>query len=62
MTLANDLSYGRDRHFNAASSFQIGVSRGLRTCSRGMLASVSQRWHLTCSQPIAAIEALTDRW
>jgi ribose transport system ATP-binding protein len=27
------------------------ASRGLRTCSSGMLASVSQRWHLTCSQP-----------
>jgi hypothetical protein len=40
-----------DRHFNAASSFQIGVSRGRRIASSGMLASVSQRWHLTCNQP-----------
>jgi integrase len=30
---------------------QIGVSRGRRIASSGMLASVSQRWHLTCSQP-----------
>jgi hypothetical protein len=35
-----------DRHFNAASSFQIGVSGG-RIASSGMLALVSQRWHLT---------------
>jgi hypothetical protein len=34
-----------DRHFSAASSFQIGVSRGRRTASSGMLALVSQRWH-----------------
>jgi hypothetical protein len=40
-----------DRHFSAASSFQIGVSRGRRTCSSGMLASVWQRRHLTWSQP-----------
>jgi hypothetical protein len=40
-----------DQHFSAASSFQISVSRGLRTCSSGMLASVSQRRHLTCNQP-----------
>jgi hypothetical protein len=35
-----------DRHFNAASSFQIGVSGG-RIASSGMLALVSQRWRLT---------------
>jgi hypothetical protein len=29
-----------DRHFNATSSFQIGVFRGRRTASSGMLASV----------------------
>jgi hypothetical protein len=45
------LPFLHERHFNAASSFQIGVSRGRRTASSGMLASVSQRWHLTCSQP-----------
>ena len=27
-----------DRHFNEASSFQIGVSQGRLTASRGMLA------------------------
>jgi hypothetical protein len=32
-----------DRHFSAASSFQIGVSRGRRIASSGMLALVSQR-------------------
>src|SRR6266404_826734 len=30
-----------DRHFSAASSFQIGVSRGRRIASSGMLARVS---------------------
>jgi hypothetical protein len=40
-----------DRHFNAASSFQIGVSRGRRTASSGMLALVSHLWHFTSSQP-----------
>jgi hypothetical protein len=40
-----------DRHFSAASSFQIGVLRGRRMCSSGMLALVSQRLHLTSSQP-----------
>jgi hypothetical protein len=29
------------RHFSAASSFQIGVSRGRLIASSGMLASVS---------------------
>jgi hypothetical protein len=32
-----------DRHFSAASSFQIGVSRGRRIASSGRLAWVSQR-------------------
>jgi len=32
-----------DRHFSAASSFQIGVSRGRRTASSGMLALAEQR-------------------
>jgi hypothetical protein len=40
-----------DRHFSAASSFQIGVSRGRRIASSGMLARVLQRWHSTSSQP-----------
>jgi len=40
-----------DRHFKAASRFQIGVSRGRRMASRGMLARVRQRWHWTSSQP-----------
>jgi hypothetical protein len=31
-----------DRCFSAASSFQIGVSRGRRIASSGMLARVSQ--------------------
>jgi hypothetical protein len=39
------------RHLSAASSFQIGVSRGRRMASSGMLARVSQRWHITTSQP-----------
>jgi hypothetical protein len=51
-----------DRHFSAASSFQIGVSRDRRTCSSGMLASVSQRWHLTCmldsSEARAIVQAI----
>jgi hypothetical protein len=41
----------QDRHFSAASSFQIGVSRGRHIASRGMLARVLQRWHSTSSQP-----------
>jgi hypothetical protein len=40
-----------DRHFNAASSFQIGVSRGRRMASSGRLARVSQRLHTTSSRP-----------
>jgi hypothetical protein len=32
-----------DRHFSAASSFQIGVLRGRRIASSDMLALVSQR-------------------
>jgi hypothetical protein len=32
-----------DRHFSAASSFQIGVSRGRLIASSGRLARVSQR-------------------
>jgi hypothetical protein len=40
-----------DRHFNAASSFQIGVLRGRRIASSGRLARVLQRWHSTSSQP-----------
>jgi hypothetical protein len=32
-----------DRHFSAASSFQIGASRGRRMVSSGMLARVSLR-------------------
>jgi hypothetical protein len=39
-----------DRHFRAVSSFQIGVWRGRRIASRGMLARVLQRWHSTSSQ------------
>jgi hypothetical protein len=38
-----------DLHFSAASSFHIGVSRGRRMQSSGMLASVLHRWHRTCS-------------
>jgi hypothetical protein len=40
-----------DRHFSAASSFQIGVSRGRRMASSGRLALVLQRLHSTSSQP-----------
>jgi hypothetical protein len=40
-----------ERHLSAASSFQIGVSRGRRIASSGRLARVSQRWHITSSQP-----------
>jgi hypothetical protein len=40
-----------DRHFSAASSFQIGVSRGLRIASSDRLARVLQRRHSTSSQP-----------
>jgi hypothetical protein len=32
----------QDRHFSAASSFQIGVSRGQRMASSGRLARVLQ--------------------
>jgi hypothetical protein len=49
-----------DLHFSAASSFQIGVLRGRRIASSGMLASVSQRWHLTCKPAVSAVEALRD--
>jgi hypothetical protein len=40
-----------DRHFSAASSFHIGVLRGRRTASSGRLARISQRLHVTSSQP-----------
>ena len=40
-----------DLHFSAASSFQIGVSRGRRMASSRRLARVSQRLHITSSQP-----------
>jgi hypothetical protein len=39
------------RHLSAASSFQIGVSRGRRMASSGRLARASQRRHITSSQP-----------
>jgi hypothetical protein len=34
-----------ERHFNAASNFQIGASRGRRMASSGRLVRVSRRWH-----------------
>ena len=40
-----------DRHFRAASSFQIGVSRGRRMALSGRLARVLHRLHSTSSQP-----------
>jgi hypothetical protein len=40
-----------DRHLSAASSFQIGVSRGRRMASSGRLARVSERLHITSSRP-----------
>jgi hypothetical protein len=43
-----------DRHRNAVYNFQIGVSRGRRTASRGLLARVPQRLHMASSQPYAA--------
>jgi endonuclease YncB( thermonuclease family) len=43
--------FWHDRHLNAASSFQIGVSRGHRIASSGMLPRVLQRWHSTSSHP-----------
>jgi hypothetical protein len=43
-----------DRHFRAASSFQIGVSRERRIASSGKFARVRQRWHSTSSQPYGA--------
>ena len=43
--------FRHDRHFNEASSFQIGVSRGRRMASSGRLARVLQRLHSTSSQP-----------
>jgi hypothetical protein len=36
---------------SAASSFQIGVSRGRRMASSGRLARVSHRLHMTSNQP-----------
>jgi hypothetical protein len=43
--------FSHDRHFSAASSFQIGVSRGRRMASSGRLALVLHRLHSTSSQP-----------
>jgi hypothetical protein len=42
---------GHERHFSAASSFQIGVLRGRRIASSGRLTRVWQRLHMTSSQP-----------
>ncbi|WP_244608663.1 hypothetical protein [Bradyrhizobium algeriense] len=49
----------QDRHFNEASSFQIGVSRGRRMASSGRLARVLQRLHSTSSQPSLSLGELT---
>jgi hypothetical protein len=43
--------FRHDWHFSEASSFQIGVSRGLRIASNGKLARVSQRCISISSQP-----------
>ena len=40
-----------DRHRNEPSSFHIGVSRGRRMASSGMLARVLQRLHSISIQP-----------
>jgi len=50
-----------DRHFNAASSFHIGVSRDCRIASSGTLARVLQRLHSTSRPAEAAVQALRDR-
>jgi hypothetical protein len=41
--------FRHDRHFSEASSFQIGVSRGLRIASSGRLTRVLLRLHSTSS-------------
>jgi hypothetical protein len=51
-----------DRHFSAASTFQIGVSRGRRIASSGMLARVLQWWHSTSSQPYPPLVPEPSTW
>src|ERR1700681_1615792 len=48
-----------DRHFSAASSFQIGVSRGRRIASSGRLACLAAMAH-DLKPAVAAVEALRD--
>jgi hypothetical protein len=45
------LPFRHERHLSEASSFQMGILRGRLIASKGMLALVSHRWHLTSSQP-----------
>src|SRR5258708_11019682 len=53
----------QDRHFSAASSFQIGISRGRRIASSGRLARVLQRWHSTPeTRPLVAFAGIWTEW